>query len=422
MKHDFKITNIIAREILDSRSNPTVEAEVYTENAMGRAAVPSGASTGVFEAAQLRDGDPCRYCGNGVKTAVDNVNGKIAKQLINRNVLDQRGIDKLLCMLDSTPNKEVLGANAILAVSLAAASAAANSLGVPLYRYIGGSNAHVLPIPMMNIINGGVHADNNIDIQEFMIMPVGASCFSAGLRMCSEVYRALKTLLSEKDCCTAVGDEGGFAPNLANDEEAFCLILDAVEKAGYKAGSDFMLAVDAAASGWYCSGGTYKAPKSGMMYDSDTLAAYWTYLSGKYPLYSIEDGAAEDDWDTWKKLTNSLGSGVRLVGDDLFVTNSERLKRGIRENAANAVLIKPNQIGTLTETLDTVRVAQSSGYTAILSHRSGDTEDSIIADIAVAVNCGFIKSGAPCRSERTAKYNQLLRIEGELAKNGKYGV
>lgn len=422
MKHDFKITNIIAREILDSRSNPTVEAEVYTENAMGRAAVPSGASTGVFEAAQLRDGDPCRYCGNGVKTAVDNVNGKIAKQLINRNVLDQRGIDKLLCTLDSTPNKEVLGANAILAVSLAAASAAANSLGVPLYRYIGGSNAHVLPIPMMNIINGGVHADNNIDIQEFMIMPVGASCFSAGLRMCSEVYHALKTLLSEKDCCTAVGDEGGFAPNLANDEEAFCLILDAVEKAGYKAGSDFMLAVDAAASGWYCSGGTYKAPKSGMMYDSDTLAAYWTYLSGKYPLYSIEDGAAEDDWDTWKKLTNSLGSAVRLVGDDLFVTNSERLKRGICENAANAVLIKPNQIGTLTETLDTVRIAQSSGYTAILSHRSGDTEDSIIADIAVAVNCGFIKSGAPCRSERTAKYNQLLRIESELAKNGKYGV
>lgn len=422
MKHDFKITSITAREILDSRGNPTVEAQVYTENAVGRAAVPSGASTGVFEAAELRDGDPCRYCGNGVKTAVNNINDKIAKQLIGHSVLDQRGIDAKMCALDATLNKENLGANAILAVSLAAASAGANSLSVPLYRYIGGINAHILPIPMMNIINGGVHADNNIDIQEFMIMPIGASCFCAGLRMCSEVYRTLKSILKERGYCAAVGDEGGFAPNLQNDEAAICLILEAVEKAGYKAGSDFMLALDAATSEWYCSGGSYKAPKSGMMYDGDTLTAYWTYLSGKYPLYSIEDGAAEDDHDTWIKLTSALGANIRLVGDDLFVTNAERLKRGIDENAANAILIKPNQIGTLTETLDTVRIAQNNGYTTILSHRSGDTEDSIIADIAVAANCGFIKAGAPCRSERTAKYNQLLRIEEELAKCGAYGI
>lgn len=420
MKQYIEITDIHAREILDSRGNPTVEVEVYTERGMGRACVPSGASTGVFEAAELRDGDRKKYMGKGVKTAVSNINNKIADELIGLNVLDQRRIDKIMCDLDGTPNKENYGANAILGVSLAVAHAAANSLGIPLYHYIGGANAHVLPVPMMNILNGGVHADNNVDIQEFMIMPFGASCFSAGLRMCSEVYHTLKSVLKEKGYSTAVGDEGGFAPDLPNNEEAFEIIIQAIEKAGYVVGSDFKFAVDAASSEWYQADGSYKMPKSGKAMSREEIVAYWENLCEKYSIYSIEDSCAEDDWDGWKLLTEKLGNKIQLVGDDLFVTNTERIKRGIENGVANSVLIKINQIGTLSETLEAVRIAQNAGYTAVISHRSGETEDTTISDIAVATNSGQIKAGAPCRSERTAKYNQLLRIESELGKEGKY--
>ena len=421
MKKYIEITDIHAREILDSRGNPTIEVEVYTEHGMGRACVPSGASTGVFEAVELRDGDQKRYGGKGVKRAVDNVNDKIADELIGFNVLDQRRIDRKMCQLDGTPNKEILGANAILGVSLAVAQAAANALGVPLYQYIGGTNAHIMPIPMMNILNGGAHADNNVDIQEFMIMPINASCFAAGLRMCSEVYHALKSVLKENGYVTAVGDEGGFAPNLANDEDALKMIISAVEKAGYNMESDFKIAIDAASSEWYQSDGTYKLPKSGITMTKNELIGYWENMIETYHIYSIEDGAAEDDWECWEMLTRRLGGRVQLVGDDLFVTNTERLKKGIEKGVANSILIKVNQIGSLTETLDAVETAQKAGYSTIISHRSGETEDTAIADIAVAVNSGQIKSGAPCRSERVAKYNQLLRIEQELGKCSKYG-
>lgn len=421
MKKYIEITDIHAREILDSRGNPTIEVEVYTEHGMGRACVPSGASTGVFEAAELRDGDQKRYGGKGVKRAVDNVNDKIADELIGFNVLDQRRIDRKMCQLDGTPNKEILGANAILGVSLAVAQAAANALGVPLYQYIGGTNAHIMPIPMMNILNGGAHADNNVDIQEFMIMPINASCFAAGLRMCSEVYHALKSVLKENGYVTAVGDEGGFAPNLANDEDALKMIISAVEKAGYNMESDFKIAIDAASSEWYQADGTYKLPKSGITMTKNELIGYWENMIETYHIYSIEDGAAEDDWECWEMLTRRLGGRVQLVGDDLFVTNTERLKKGIEKGVANSILIKVNQIGSLTETLEAVEIAQKAGYSTIISHRSGETEDTAIADIAVAVNSGQIKSGAPCRSERVAKYNQLLRIEQELGKCSKYG-
>lgn len=414
MLRDLSITNIIAREILDSRGNPTVEAEVYTSIGKGRASVPSGASTGVFEAAALHDGIQKRYFGKGVQNAVANINEKIKNELIGINVLEQIKIDKILCSLDGTPNKEILGANAILAVSLACAKSAANSLKIPLYRYIGGVGSHVLPLPMMNIINGGVHADNNLDIQEFMIIPFGASCFGAGLRMCSEVYHTLKNILRKNGYSTAVGDEGGFAPNIENDSTVFDILSTAIKQAGYTVGGDFKFAIDAASSEWYAADNMYRMPKSGKTKTAEELTSYWQKLCREYPIYSIEDGCAEDDWNGWLYLTQKLDSDTKLVGDDLFVTNSERLSRGIKSNVANAILIKPNQIGTLTETLETVRIAQNNGYVSILSHRSGETEDTAIADIAVATNCGFIKSGAPCRSERICKYNRLLRIEEEL--------
>ncbi len=414
MKQYIEITDCTAREIIDSRGNPTVEAEVYTEFGFGRASVPSGASCGVYEAVELRDGRRDRYNGQGVETAVDNINTKISEAIIGMNVFDQRAIDKKMCKLDGTLNKGNLGANAILAVSLACAKAAASSLGQPLYRYIGGCNAHIMPMPMMNILNGGVHADNNVDIQEFMIMPVKASCFRAAMRMSAEVYQALKKLLKERGYTTAVGDEGGFAPMLENDEDALKLIVEAVKNAGYQAGSDFKIALDAASSEWYQADGTYKMPKSGRVLTKAEMVDYWERLAGEYPIISLEDGAGEDDFETWKMLTERLGKKIQLVGDDLFVTNVSRLKKGISEKTANSILVKVNQIGTLTEALDAVHTAHINGYTAVLSHRSGETEDSYIADIAVAVNAGQIKTGAPCRSERVAKYNRLLRIEEEL--------
>lgn len=421
-KQYIEITDVFAREVLDSRGNPTVEAEVYTADAMGRAIVPSGASTGVFEAVELRDGDKGRYMGKGVKNAVDNVNNKIADCIIGMNVLDQRAIDKKLCKLDGTPNKSSLGANAILAVSLAAAHAAANSLSIPLYRYVGGTNAHILPLPMMNILNGGAHADNNVDIQEFMIMPVGAKAFKTGLRQCAEVFHTLKSLLAEMGNTTAVGDEGGFAPNLSADEKALDVIVAAIEKAGYKPGTDFKIAIDAASSEWFQSDGTYKLPKAGTVKTRDELIQYWEYLTEKYPIASIEDGLAEDDWEGWQKLTERLGKKIQLVGDDLFVTNTERLKKGISMSVANSVLVKVNQIGTLTEALEAVETAHKAGYTAVMSHRSGETEDTTIADLAVAVNAGQIKTGAPSRTDRVAKYNQLLRIEEDLCFTAEYGA
>lgn len=420
-KKYIEITEVFAREILDSRGNPTVEAEVFTDCGYGCAAVPSGASTGIFEAVEKRDGDKKRYMGKGVKTAVESINNEIADCIIGMNVLDQRAVDKKLCRLDNTPNKSRLGANAILAVSLAAAHAAANSLGIPLYRYIGGANAHILPVPMMNILNGGVHADNNMDIQEFMIMPTGAKAFKEGLRMSAEVFHSLKALLSERGGITSVGDEGGFAPNLASDEEALDLIVAATEKAGYKPGTDFNIALDAASSEWYQADGSYKLPKSGKIKSREELIDYWDKLSGNYPIISIEDGVAEDDWEGWQKLTERLGHKIQLVGDDLFVTNTERLEKGIKLAAANSILIKVNQIGTLTEALDAVQTAHKAGYTAVMSHRSGETEDTSIADLAVAVSAGQIKTGAPSRAERTAKYNRLLRIEEDLCFTAEYG-
>ncbi len=420
MKGYFEIIDVYAREVLDSRGNPTVEATVFTENCNESAIVPSGASTGVFEATELRDGDKKRYGGKGVKKAVDNVNTIIADAIIGMNVLDQCAIDKKLCELDGTENKSKLGANATLAVSLAAAKCAATCLELPLYRYIGGVNTHVLPIPMMNILNGGVHAGNNLDIQEFMIMPIGAKTFKRALRMCSEVYEHLKNILKDKNLSTAVGDEGGFAPNLKNDEAALELIMEAIKKAGYSAGTDFGIALDAASSEWLSTEGNYKMPKSGIEMTKSEITDYFADLCEKYPIVSIEDPVAEDDWEAWEMITERLGKKIQLVGDDLFVTNTQRLGKGIAKGVANSILIKVNQIGTLTEALNAIELAFKKGYTAVLSHRSGETEDTTIADIAVAVNCGQIKSGAPCRSERVCKYNRLLRIEEDLCYYSKY--
>lgn len=422
MKQYIEITDVFAREIMDSRGNPTIEAEVHTEYGVGRAAVPSGASTGEFEAVELRDNDKKRYGGKGVKQAAANVNNIIADEIIGMNVLNQREIDKKMISLDGTENKSRLGANAILAVSLAVAHAAANSLQIPLYRYIGGSNGHILPVPMMNILNGGAHANNNVDIQEFMIMPFGAKSFHEGLRMCSEVFYSLKKLLAKEGNTTAVGDEGGFAPNLEKDEDALDIIVKAIKKAGYTSGEDFKIAIDAASSEWKAGKDLYKLPKSGIEKSSEELIDYWEQLTNKYPIFSIEDGLSEDDWDGWVKMTERLGDRVQLVGDDLFVTNKKRLAEGIAIGAGNSILIKVNQIGTLSETLDAIETAHKAGYSAVVSHRSGETEDTTIADIAVAVNAGQIKTGAPSRTDRVAKYNQLLRIEEELYNTSGYNT
>ena len=418
-----KIQNIHAREILDSRGNPTVEVEVLLEDgSIGRASVPSGASTGIYEACELRDQDADRYLGKGVRDAVHNVNTEIRDALTGLDALDQAGLDRLLIQLDGTPNKSRLGANAILGVSLAVARAASASLGISLYRYVGGSNAKVLPVPMMNILNGGAHAANNVDIQEFMIMPVSAPNFADALRRSAEVFHTLKGVLKEKGIpATGVGDEGGYAPNLKKDEDALAVIVEAISKAGYIPGKDFMIAIDAASSEWYEEEtGLYILPKSGKQLDRKQMVAMWKRLAGKYPIISLEDGMAETDWLGWDMLTKAIGRNVQLVGDDLFVTNTERLAQGIEKGIGNSILIKVNQIGTLTETLDAISMANRAGYTAIISHRSGETEDTTIADLSVAVNAGQIKTGAPSRSDRVAKYNQLLRIEEELGSNARY--
>ena len=419
----LKIESVKAREILDSRGNPTVEAEVYlNDGSVGRASVPSGASTGIFEACELRDGEAERYLGKGVRKAVQHVNGEIAQALMGHDALDQAGIDHRLIELDGTANKGRLGANAILAVSLAAAKAAAASLGIGLYRYIGGSNARMLPVPMMNILNGGAHAANNIDIQEFMIMPVSADSWAEALRRCAEVFHALKGVLKDRGIpASGVGDEGGYAPNLKKDEDALAAIMEAVERAGYTPGEDFMIAIDAAASEWFEEEtGLYHLPKSGRRMDRRQMAAMWKRLAEKYPIISLEDGMGETDWEGWAMLTKAIGKKVQLVGDDLFVTNVQRLSQGIEKGVGNAILIKVNQIGTLTETLDAIHMANRAGYPAIISHRSGETEDTTIADLAVAVNAGQIKTGAPSRTDRVAKYNQLLRIEEELYDAAQY--
>ena len=415
------ITQVYAREILDSRGNPTVEVEVILEDGtMGRAAVPSGASTGVHEAVELRDGDKKRYVGKGVMKAVENVNDIIAEALIGLDATRQIEIDELLIRLDETPNKAKLGANAILGVSMAVAKAAANYVGLPLYQYLGGTNAHELPVPMMNILNGGQHADNNVDIQEFMIMPVGAKSFTECLRMNVEIYHALKGILKAKGLSTGLGDEGGFAPNLESNAEALDVIMEAIAKAGYKAGKDIMLAMDVAASEFY-KDGKYHMLAEGAPKTSTQMVNYLADLVAKYPIISIEDGLAEDDWKGWAALTKKLGGKVQLVGDDLFVTNAARLQMGIDKGVANAILIKVNLIGTLTETFRAVELAKRHGYTAIVSHRSGETEDVTMSDIAVALNAGQIKSGAPARTDRVAKYNQLLRIEEDLGPAATYG-
>jgi enolase len=417
------ITDIRAREILDSRGNPTIEVEVWTENGIvGRAAVPSGASTGKYEAVELRDNDKSRYLGKGVLNAVNNVEDKIYEALVGEDVFEQRYIDDIMNELDGTPNKSVLGANAILGVSLAVAKAAAEESGQPLYRYIGGVNAHVLPVPMMNILNGGSHADNSIDFQEFMIMPVGADVFSEALRMGVEVFHHLKSVLKSKGYSTNVGDEGGFAPNIKSNEEAIEIVLKAIESAGYKPGIDIMIAMDAAASEFYDEEkGLYHFHKSGgPKLTSDEMIDYWSGWVNKYPIFSIEDGLHEDDWDGWAKLNKALGSRVQLVGDDLFVTNTKRLQKGIDLSVANSILIKVNQIGSLTETIDAVNLATRNGFTSVMSHRSGETEDTTIADLAVALNTGQIKTGSASRSDRIAKYNQLLRIEEELGDSAVY--
>jgi len=416
------IDHIHAREILDSRGNPTVEVEVVTgEGVLGRAAVPSGASTGVHEAVELRDGDAGRYLGKGVLKAVANINTTIAEELVGMDIFDQVGIDHYLIDLDGTENKGNLGANALLGVSLAVAKAAAGSLGQPLYRYIGGVNANLMPVPMMNIINGGSHADNAIDIQEFMIMPVGADTFAEGLRMGAEVFHHLKKVLGSKGLSTNVGDEGGFAPNLKSNEEALDTILMAIEKAGYKPNEDFQLALDAASSEFYDKEkGLYILSGTGQQMDGPAWVDYWKELRGKYPIISIEDGCDEDDWATWKLMTDAMGDNTQLVGDDLFVTNVERLSRGIEDGVANSILIKVNQIGTLTETIEAVQLANRCGYTSVMSHRSGETEDTTIADLAVALSTGQIKTGSASRSDRIAKYNQLLRIEEELGDTAYY--
>ncbi len=421
------IEYVTAREILDSRGNPTVEVDVYlADGTMGRAAVPSGASTGAHEACELRDGDASRYLGKGTTKAVDNVNDEIAPEVIDLDATDQVGIDNLMIELDGTPNKGRLGANAILGVSLAVAKAAATSLNLPLYRYIGGVSARELPVPMMNILNGGKHADNNVDLQEFMVMPAGACCFAEALRMGAEVFHALKGVLKAKGLNTSVGDEGGFAPNLQTNEEALQVLVEAIGKAGYEPGKDAFIALDPASTElWDAAAkkgeeGKYYFWKSDMMKTSDEMVDFYAALADKYPIISLEDGMAEDDWNGWKKLTDRIGKNVQIVGDDLFVTNTERLKKGIQTGTANSILIKVNQIGTLTETLAAMDMAKKYNYTAVVSHRSGETEDATIADIAVATNAGQIKTGAPSRTDRVAKYNQLLRIEEELADEAMY--
>ncbi len=417
MKQMLEIVDVLGREIIDSRGNPTVEVEVVLEDGtMGRAAVPSGASTGIHEACELRDGDKDRYLGKGVEKAVSNVNTELAECLIGMNALDQVSIDKAMIELDGTPNKGRLGANAILGCSLAVAKAAAESMGTSLYNYIGGVNAKTLPVPMMNILNGGAHATNNVEIQEFMIMPVGACCWKKALQMCAEVFHQLKKTLKDNGTPAAgVGDEGGYAPNLKKDEDALKVIVQAISEAGYKPGEDFMIAIDAASSEWWndeekC----YIQPKSGKKMTQQQLVNMWKKFADTYPIISLEDGMAEDDWEGWAMLTKAIGNKVQLVGDDLFVTNVARLSDGIAKGVGNSILIKVNQIGTLTETLDAIQMANRAGYTAIVSHRSGETEDATIADIAVATNAGQIKTGAPSRTVRVAKYNQLLRIEEEL--------
>ena len=418
-----QIIKIHGREILDSRGNPTVEVEVcLADGSIGRASVPSGASTGIYEACELRDGDHGRYMGKGVSNAVHNVNTEIAEALVGANALDQPAIDRALIELDGTPNKSRLGANAILGVSLACAKAAAASLGQSLYQYIGGSNAKVLPVPMMNILNGGAHASNNVDIQEFMIMPVSAPSWKEALRRSAEVFHSLKAVLKERNIpVTGVGDEGGYAPWLKKDEDALAVIVAAIEKAGYIPGEDFMIAIDAASSEWYDEAlDAYKLPKAGKVLSRQQLVQLWQRFVKKYPIISLEDGMGETDWEGWAMLTKAIGDKVQLVGDDLFVTNTERLSQGIKQRIGNAILIKVNQIGTLTETLDAISMAHRAGYTAIISHRSGETEDTTIADISVAVNAGQIKTGAPSRSDRVAKYNQLLRIEEELGRNAEF--
>ncbi|MDD6189263.1 MAG: phosphopyruvate hydratase [Clostridiales bacterium] len=418
MKAYLEITDVIGREILDSRGNPTVEVEVYLEDGtVGRAAVPSGASTGIFEACELRDGDKSRYLGKGVLNAVENVNTEIATALIGMNVLDQPAIDALLISLDGTENKSRLGANAILGASLACARAASESLGQSLYSYIGGVNAKTLPVPMMNVLNGGAHANNSVDIQEFMIMPVSATSFREALRMCAEVFHNLKKVVPS----SGVGDEGGYAPNLDSDEDALKALVAAIEKAGYKPGEDFRIAMDAAVSEWWSDDDQcYHLPKRGTVMTRQQMVDMWVDFCEKYPIISLEDGMAEEDWEGWKMLTDALGKKIQLVGDDLFVTNTKRLQKGIELGVANAILIKVNQIGTLTETLDAIQMANRAGYAAVVSHRSGETEDTTIADISVALNAGQIKTGAPSRTDRVAKYNQLLRIEEELFESAQY--
>ena len=413
MKQYFEIVDVMAREILDSRGNPTVEVEVTLDDGtVGRAAVPSGASTGMYEACELRDGDKSRYLGKGVSKAVENVNGEIAEAMVGLNVLDQTGIDKMLIEIDGTPNKTRLGANAILGVSLACARAAAEVTGQSLYNYIGGVNAKTLPCPMMNVLNGGAHATgSNVDIQEFMIMPVGATSWKEALRMCAEVFHTLKKVVP----ASGVGDEGGYAPNLDSDEDALKALVTAMEKAGYKPSEDFMIAIDGAVSDWYNEEDKcYHLPKRGTVMTSEQMVAMWADFVEKYPIISIEDGMGENDWEGWQLMTKTLGHKIQIVGDDLFVTNTERIKKGIELGAANSVLIKLNQIGTLTETLDAIQMAHRAGWTAVVSHRSGETEDTTIADISVGVNAGQIKTGAPSRTDRVCKYNQLLRIEEEL--------
>lgn len=427
MKPFSAIVSVHAREIMDSRGNPTVEVDVVTEyGTLGRAAVPSGASTGAFEAVELRDGDKARYQGKGVLKAVANVNEHIAPALIGLNVYDQAGVDNKMLELDGTPNKATFGANAILGVSLAVARAAAAELEIPVYEYLGGISARVLPVPMMNVINGGKHADNSVNLQEFMIMPTGAPSFREALRWCSEVFHTLKKLLKDDGYATSVGDEGGFAPNFKSDEEALQYLVKAIEKAGFKPGADFHIAMDPAMTELYEAAkengreGEYFFWKSGQYLTTDQVIDYWEDFVNKYPIISIEDGLAEEDWAGWKKLTDRLGKRIQLVGDDLFVTNTARLKKGIETSTANSILVKVNQIGTLSETLDAMQTAARAGYTAVVSHRSGETEDTTIADIAVATNAGQIKTGAPSRTDRVAKYNQLLRIEEELGEKAVY--
>ena len=419
---ELKITGVTGREIIDSRGNPTVEAEVTLAcGVTGRGAAPSGASTGEFEALELRDGDKARFGGKGVSKAVANIKGTIAAAITGLNASDIYGVDRAMIKADGTKDKSNLGANAILAVSIACCHAAAEALGIPLYRFLGGVGGTRLPIPMMNILNGGAHAANTVDVQEFMIMPAGACCFKEGLRMCTEVFHSLQSLLKSRGLATAVGDEGGFAPDLSSDEEAIQVILEAVEKAGYRPGSDFVLAIDAASSEWKTGvKGQYRLPKSGQTFTSAELTAHWKALCDKYPIYSIEDGLDEEDWEGWQMLTKELGGKVQLVGDDLFVTNTERLKKGIELGCGNSILIKLNQIGSVSETLEAIGMAHRAGYTAIVSHRSGETEDTTISDLAVALNACQIKTGAPSRSERVAKYNQLLRIEESLGKSAVY--